>query len=157
MLRGWIRTAVLAGTSALAVMAGPAAAETLQTLRCDTELVISTGRGYHTANKGVVLFDIVTDDTTPTSFTFRVHPGLHPSVALKLRECVTGTCTGPMTRDSFTLADRKQDGPSVRTIDIGRVNGEYVATSETRDEKGAVIEVLTERGHCDKGESAQRF
>ncbi len=62
-----------------------------------------------------------------------------------------------MTRDSFTLADRKIDGDTVRTIDIGRVSGEYFATSETRDVKGAVIEVLTERGHCEPTESTQKF
>ena len=136
---------------------GAAGAETLQTLRCDTNTIISTGRGYHTAAEGIVLFDVIVADDAASTFTFRVHPGVYRSVALSLRDCVIGSCTGPMTRDSFTLADRKADGATVRTIDIGRVNGEYFATSETRDAKGAVIEVLTERGHCDKTESTQKF
>ncbi|HWK32122.1 MAG TPA: hypothetical protein VNR51_00390, partial [Hyphomicrobium sp.] len=120
------RSAALAAVT-LGLASAASAEETLQTLRCDTELIISTSRGYHTGNKGVVLFDVVTDDARPTSFVFRVHPSLHPSIALKLRDCVTGSCNGPMTRDSFTLADRKVEGGTVRTIDIGRVNGEYTA------------------------------
>ena len=151
MIRVWI------GGVLAALIAGSATAETLQTLKCKTELIISTGRGYHTSNTGIVLFDVVTDDSNTTNFVFRVHPSLHPSIALKLRDCVIGSCTGPMTRDSFTLADRKTDGMTVRTIDIGRVNGEYSATSETRDVNGAVTEVLTERGYCDKADSDQKF
>ena len=143
---------------ALAGIAAPeaAGAETLQTLRCDTNVIMSTGRGYHTAAV-IVLFDVVVAGDGASSFTFRVHPGVYRSIALSLRDCVIGSCTGPMTRDSFTLADRKADGATVRTIDIGRVNGEYFATSETRDAKGGVIQVLTERGHCDKTESTQKF
>jgi hypothetical protein len=160
MARQASRSGGAAGVALLLAMAigGRAGAEeVLQTLRCETEIVISNAKGYYTPNKGVVLFDTVTDEASPSRFIFRVHPGLHPSVALALRDCVTGSCSGPMTRDSFTLADRKQDGSTVRTIDIGRVNGEYSASAETRDDKGAVIEVITERGHCEKGESAQRF
>jgi hypothetical protein len=159
MLGGSKRALGRIGWIALAIATTPCAAgaETLQTLRCDTNVIMSTGRGYHTAAEGIVLFDVVVADEAGTSFTFRVHPGVYRSIALSLRDCVIGPCTGPMTRDSFTLADRKADGATVRTIDIGRVNGEYFATSETRDAKGGVIEVLTERGRCEKTEPTQKF
>ena len=154
--RAVVRSRWIALAAAL-LTPGAAGAETLQTLRCDTNTIISTGRGYLTAAEGLVLFDVIVADEAGTSFSFRVHPGVYRSIALSLRDCVIGSCTGPMTRDSFTLADRKADGATVRTIDIGRVNGEYFATSETRDAKGAVIEVLTERGHCEATESTQKF
>jgi hypothetical protein len=128
---------------------------TFATIRCANTLMVSTPRGYHTSGEGDLYLDLLAQGDGRVEF--RVHPGVFPSVALALRDCVLGTCAGTMTRDSYSLADHRMAGEARITVDLGRVNAQFVATSETLDPQGKVLQVLTERGTCEPAPSATRF